>query len=69
MNIKSKKISSFLQIREIRGLEDDHTDNFEDTKVNAIKLLRYMKMCEEIKPNGYTPLQLWRVTTQRVELQ
>lgn len=64
--MKESKLNSFLQIRELRGLEDDHTNNFKDTVTNAIKLLRYIKLCEEIKPNGYTPLQLWRVTTERI---
>jgi len=66
MKIKKKVVESYLQIREVEGHEDDYTNNFADTKGNASKLLRFIELYDEIKPNGHRPKQLWRVQVERL---
>jgi len=65
--MQETKVESSIQIREIKGLQDDHSPSYTDTKVNINKMLRYIKLCDDIKPNGYTKLQLWRITITRIE--
>lgn len=64
--MKSTKVESYLQIREVEGYEDDYSNNFADTKGNAKKMLKFLELYDEIKPNGHRPKQIWRVTVERV---
>lgn len=59
----SKYSGSYLQLRDIDGYEDDFSKNFKDTTSNKLKLIRFIKLWDEIKPHGYKPIQLWRVKT------
>lgn len=66
MTTKKKIIESesFLQLRNVEGLEDDFSNNFKDTTSNKNKLTRFIKLWDEVKPHGYKPIQLWRVKTE-----
>ncbi len=62
--IKSKKTEVWIEIREATGYHDDYTRQFCDTKANTAKLLKFLELYDEIKPNGYKLKQLWRITTE-----
>lgn len=61
--LQSRYSGSFLQLREVGRMEDDFSDNFKNTRANQLKLKRFIKLWDEIKPHGYKPIQLWMVST------
>ncbi len=67
MKIKSTK-SSYLQLRFIENYEDDFSGNFPNTKRNLKNLLSFITLYDHIKPNGYKPIRVWKITTDRIDI-